>query len=139
MRRTTPVACCPGASTGATEVYTTVGAPTVTPAGAAIAYDTAGSLYVWDTTTSTWTLVPSGTSKPWYTANLGPLTAGATTVTHSLGLTNPDEVVVQLWDNGGVEPLVTNVESRTANTLDVLLELPSNGDVVVVVGRSNLN
>ena len=84
-------------------------------------------------------IMPNGTSKPWYTANLGPLAAGATTVTHSLGLTNPDEIVVQFWDSGGIEPLIANVTNRTANTLDLDLEMPSAGDVHVVVARSQAN
>ena len=79
------------------------------------------------------------TPRPWFVANLGVLPAGATTVSHNLGLTNPDEIIVQFWDTSGVEPLIANVENRTANTLDLVLELGSSGPVTVVVGRSNLN
>ena len=77
--------------------------------------------------------------RPWYTEDLGLLPAGTTTVNHNLGLTNPDEILVQFWDTSGVEPLIANVENRTANTLDLVLELGSSGPVTVVVGRSNLN
>ncbi len=77
--------------------------------------------------------------KPWYEANMGPLPAGISTVNHNLGLTNPDEIVVQFWDSGGIEPLIANVTNRTANTLDLDLEMPSAGDVHVVVARSQAN
>lgn len=77
--------------------------------------------------------------RPWYTEDLGVLPAGTTTVNHNLGLTDPEEILVQFWDTSGVEPLIANVSNRTANTLDLVLELGSSGPVTVVVGRSNLN
>ena len=77
--------------------------------------------------------------KTWYEANMGPLPAGISTVNDNLGLTNPDEIVVQFWDSGGIEPLIANVTNRTANTLDLDLEMPSAGDVHVVVARSQAN
>ena len=55
--------------------------------------------------------------KPWYEANMGPLPAGISAVNHNLGLTNPDEIVVQFWDSGGIEPLVAEIrrlETRLA-------------------------
>ena len=77
--------------------------------------------------------------KTWYEANMGPWPAGISTVNHNLGLTNPDEIVVQFWDSGGIEPLIANVTNRTANTLDLDLEMLSAGDVHVVVARSQAN
>lgn len=77
--------------------------------------------------------------KPWYEANLGPLTAGVTVVNHNLGLSNPNEIVVQSWDAGGIEPLITNVQNRTPNSLEVVLVGDSVGDVHIVVARSDLN
>ena len=79
---------------------------------------------------------------------MGPLPAGISTVNHNLGLTNPDEIVVQFWDSVSfervfevldIEPLIANVTNRTANTLDLDLEMPSAGDVHVVVARSQAN
>lgn len=78
-------------------------------------------------------------SLPWYQTNLGPLAAGTHLVNHNLGLSNPDEIVVQTWDTGGVEPLIVNVQNRTANSLEIVLVGDSAGDVHIVVGRSDLN
>jgi hypothetical protein len=77
--------------------------------------------------------------RPWFVADLGVLPAGTTTVNHNLGLSNPEEIIVQFWDTSGVEPLIANVSNRTANSFDLVLELGSSGPVTVVVGRSNLN
>ncbi len=76
---------------------------------------------------------------PWYQTNLGPLAAGTHVVNHNLGLSNPDEIVVQTWDTGGVEPLIVNVQNRTAISLEIVLVGDSAGDVHIVVGRSDLN
>jgi hypothetical protein len=78
-------------------------------------------------------------NKPWFYSDLGVLPAGVTTINHGLGLADPNEMLVQLWDQSGVEPLQVNVSNRTANTVDVTLASGSLGSVTVVVGRSNLN